>query len=119
MKPFNLEEYLANPSKRVVTRDGRVVKIHCTNCVGTRPVIAEAEGDNYSLEFDKYGSYFFAPSKNDLFFTPEKHEGYACIHCTNGKHYLDNVIYTSKEEADKNAKKWEDSVAIIKIEWED
>ena len=31
MKQFSLEEYLKNPSKRVVTRDGRNVRIICTD----------------------------------------------------------------------------------------
>lgn len=31
MKPFNLEEYLANPSKKVVTGDGRKARIVCTD----------------------------------------------------------------------------------------
>ena len=31
MKPFNLEEYLKNPDKKVVTRDGRNVRIICTD----------------------------------------------------------------------------------------
>lgn len=31
MKPFNLEEYLANPSKKVVTRKGLDVRIVCTD----------------------------------------------------------------------------------------
>ena len=31
MKQFNLNEYLKDPSKKVITRDGRAVKIHCTN----------------------------------------------------------------------------------------
>ena len=35
MKPFNLEEYLANPTKKVVTRDGRNVRIICTDRKGT------------------------------------------------------------------------------------
>ena len=29
MKPFNLEEYLANPTKKVVTRDGKDARIIC------------------------------------------------------------------------------------------
>ena len=33
MKQFNLEEYLNNPSKKVVTRDGRAVKIYCTDYI--------------------------------------------------------------------------------------
>ena len=31
MKPFNLEEYLANPNRKIVTRDGRNVRIICTD----------------------------------------------------------------------------------------
>ena len=33
MKPFSLEEHLKNPSKKVVTRDGRNVRIICTDRV--------------------------------------------------------------------------------------
>lgn len=31
MKPFNLEEYLANPSKKLVTKGGKEVRILCTD----------------------------------------------------------------------------------------
>ena len=31
MRQFSLEEYLKNPSRKVITRDGQSVKIHCTN----------------------------------------------------------------------------------------
>ena len=31
MKPFNLKAYLENPYRKVVTRDGRTVRIICTN----------------------------------------------------------------------------------------
>ena len=31
MKQFNLDEYLQNPSRPVVTRDGRPVRIICTD----------------------------------------------------------------------------------------
>ena len=30
MKQFNLEEYLKNPSRKVITRDGREARIMCT-----------------------------------------------------------------------------------------
>lgn len=35
MKQFNLEEYLKDPNKKVVTRDGRNVRIICTDRKGT------------------------------------------------------------------------------------
>ena len=47
----------------------------------------------------------------------KKHEGYARIYFSEGKYYLDDVIYSSEEDA-KNAVKWGDSLTTIKIEWE-
>ena len=76
MKQFNLEEYLKNPSKKVVTRDGRTVKIHCTNYDSRQPIIAELEYHNFSSSFTKDGRYFNDDrnSPYDLFFASEKHE---------------------------------------------
>ena len=119
MKAFNLKEYLKNPSKKIVTRDGRNVTIHCANCVGSRPVVAEIEGDNYSLNFDKYGRYYFGTSDFDLFFVPEKHAGWINIYADiNDNSYLGNHIFKSKEEAEEDGKKWSGYVTTIKIEWE-
>ena len=119
MKPFNLEEYLKNPSKKIVTRDGRNVTIHCANCVGSRPVVAEIEGDNYSLDFDKYGRYYFGTSAVDLFFVPEKHEGWINIYADiNDNSHPGNHIFKSKEEAEEEGKKGSGYVTTIKIEWE-
>lgn len=40
MKPFSLEEYLANPTRKVVTRDGRDVRIVCTDVMSQNfPVV--------------------------------------------------------------------------------
>ena len=39
MKQFSLDEYIANSSMKVVTRDGRAVKIICTDAKGNFPVI--------------------------------------------------------------------------------
>ena len=119
MKPFNLEEYLKNPNKKVVTRDGRNVKIHCTNCMSTQPVIAEIEGNNYSNFFSKNGRYYnnYDESQNDLFFAPEKHKGWANIY---GK-FLACDIFSTKEEAEEYVKRvgTKDFVATAKIEWEE
>ena len=40
MKQFNLDEYLQNPSRKVVTRDGRKVRIVCTDKKGACPIVA-------------------------------------------------------------------------------
>ena len=73
MKQFSLDEYLKNPSKKVVTRDGRNVKIYCTNYAHERSIIAEIEGTGISESFAGDGKYYtYESSKNDLFFAPEK-----------------------------------------------
>lgn len=40
MKSFNLQEYFKNPSQKVVTRDGRKVRILCTDRISEFPIIA-------------------------------------------------------------------------------
>ena len=51
MKQFSLEEYLKNPSRKVVTRDGRNVKIHCTDLMYGPPIVAKIEGEDHSHSF--------------------------------------------------------------------
>ena len=119
MKQFNLKEYLENPLRKVVTRDGRNVTIHCTNFDGFSPVIAQTEGFCVSLAFHKDGKYFtIKDSDFDLFFAPEKHEGWVNIYqdsIINGPCY--KYIYPSEEEAKRNA--GPGAVTTTKIEWEE
>ena len=122
MKQFNLEEYLKNPSRKVVTRDGKNVTIHCTNFDGFSPVIAQTEGFCVSLAFHKDGKYFtIKDSDFDLFFAPEKHEGWINIFkSSNDLAFLgQSRIFASKEDAKKDGKDCECYVATIKIEWEE
>ena len=79
MEQFSLEEYLANPSRKVVTRDGRRVRVICTDMKSTTyPVVALIEnGSGYEqlITFSKNGEYAVnESSRSDLFFAPEKHE---------------------------------------------
>ena len=122
MKPFSLEEYIKNPSRKVVTRDGRDAKIICTNFLSSNPIIAEIEKDGYSLSYDENGrnNNFSAPC--DLFFAPEKHEGWFNIyHCDDLGFYIrQNQPYKSKEEADEIAKaNFRTFFATVKVEWEE
>ena len=125
MKPFNLEEYLKNPSRKVVTRDGRNVTIHCTNYRGNFPIVAEIEGLNYSTGFTKGGVHMYwnciKETDYDLFFAPEKHEGWINIYVDindNSNSYPGNHIFKSKEEALEAANNY-NYVSTIKIEWEE
>lgn len=117
MKPFNLDEYLKNPNKKVITRGGKNVKIHCTNCVGAHPVIAEIEGEKYSYFYDKNGGYCFRPSISDLFFAPEKKEGWINLF----RDPTDNEIYCSKvyPTKEKAMNSMGAFYATIKVEWEE
>ena len=128
MEQFSLEKYLANPSRKVVTRNGRNVRIVCTDMkYKDYPILAleEIPDDNseYVYAFTKDGNYEIGDlSIHDLFFAPEKHEGWINIRRSdnNGYYIGQNKLYNSKEEADEVAK-LNDSTFIktLKIEWED
>ena len=78
MEQFSLEKYLANPSRKVVTRNGRNVRIVCTDMkYKLYPILAleEIPDDNseYVYAFTKDGKYEIGDlSIHDLFFAPEK-----------------------------------------------
>ena len=80
MEQFSLEKYLANPSRKLVTGDGRKVKILCTNRKSPYPIVALVENhdsnteDVYSYRENGLYSLFSLSEQNNLFFAPEKHE---------------------------------------------
>ena len=78
MKQFNLQEYLANPSRQVVTREGRKVRIVCTDFDNPDfPIVGEIQGNKWPLSFATNGEAIKGkPSACDLFFSPEKHVGW-------------------------------------------
>lgn len=121
MKPFNLEEYLKNPNKKVVTRGGKAVKIYCTNYDSCQPIIAEIEGHNYSQSFTKDGKYLInGKDDRDLFFAPEKHEGWINLYKGSLDTIYGGTVYTSKDKAEEvHPTDDECYVATIKIEWEE
>ena len=127
MKQFNLEEYLANPSMKVVTRDGRNVKIHCTNFTRAHNIIAQIEGNDFSASYHKDGIFTHEEESNcDLFFAPEKHVGWVNIYKAGAPRetlgylqtrYVGSCIWPTEEAAKTAADA--DPVATIKIEWEE
>ena len=123
MEQFSLEKYLANPSRKVVTRDGRRARIICTDMKSTTyPVVAlieDGSGYEHLNTLSKNGEYAANESSvNDLFFAPEKHEGW--INVSREEYgYEGGLIYDSKEDAEKIAKVNKCCVATIKIEWEE
>ena len=124
MKPFNLEEYLKNPSKKVVTRDRRTVRIICTDAKGDYPIVALVEKYNGTIDdairYTKDGRYFKGETnEKDLFFATEKHEGWVNMFAGVIGNCVNSCIFKSKEDAEKEGKNWNSYVASIKIEWEE
>ena len=119
MKQFNLEEYLKNPSRRVVTRDGRAAEILCTNYIGTQPIIAAIEDSEYSTAFCKDGRFIIGEeSPRDLFFAPNKKEGWVSLYKNDIGHIYTGSVFDSKEEAEEYLSR-KDYLATVKIEWEE
>ena len=124
MEQFSLEKYLANPSRKVVTKDGRNARIICTDRRDLNfPIIALIEDKSgvgeINMDFTKNG---INPCSNilDLFFAPEKHEGWINVYRNrdSGRTYAGSV-YDSKEDAEKRKVIDENYVTTIKIEWEE
>ena len=121
MKPFNLEEYLANPSKKVVTRCGlAVTRFLCTDRKHTKPIVACIEDGCTEVVcfYAKDGKVTSNMSTDfDLFFATEKHEGWVNVYKSESDWSLGASIWQTEEEA----KKWvgaADYATTIKIEWE-
>ena len=127
MKQFNLKSYIANPRK-VMTKDGRDVRILCVDAKGDYPVVAlipDGEGeykrDHPEMYTEDGCSYSGRMSFLDLFFAPEKKVGWANVFGgADGNSYVgDSRIFKSQEDAEKEGKKWKDYIATVKIEWEE
>ena len=127
MKQFNLKSYIANPRK-VMTKDGRDVRILCVDAKGDYPVVAlipDGEGeykrDHPEMYTEDGCSYSGRMSFLDLFFAPEKKVGWVNVYeGADGNSYVgDSRIFKSKEDAEKEGKKWKDYIATVRIEWEE
>ena len=118
MKQFNLDEYLKDSNKKIITRDGKSVKILCTNLVSDKPVVAQIKGTGYSLSYPKDGKCSACQdSIDDLFFASGEHrEGWVNIYRnkTNGESYCGKIY-----ESEDDAKSQTDILTTIKIEWEE
>ena len=122
MKQFSLEEYLKNPSRKIVTRDGNNVRIICTDRKDTDyPIVAliDSRGKEETLSYTKNGYFYYNERKdvNDLFFTPEKHERWINLYKDNDGIYASMDTFKTKEEAE--ALSCSGCIATVKIEWEE
>ena len=123
MEQFSLEKYLKNPSKKIVTREGKPARIICTDAKFEKyPLVAlitKKDGREFIAIFDTSGKYYCKhDSYLDLFFAPEKKEGWINIYKSGFGWSLGTNIWQTEEEA----KKWigaADYIATAKIEWEE
>ena len=125
MKQFNLDEYLKKPSRKVVTRDGRSVRIVCCDAKGGHPVIGLVDRGDYEApkSFTKDGRLWdnTENNPNDLFFAPEKHEGWINVYrdTDTGTTSFGAGLYASREDAEEIGQLDDYYVATTKIEWEE
>lgn len=119
MKQFNLQEYLANPSRQVVTRDGRKVRIICTDFDNPNyPVIGEINGSIWPKSFSENGKLITGDeNSDDLFFAPTIVKRWGIVYPKAER------IFKTREEAEK----WMASAGeaekrfcyVCKVEWEE
>ena len=75
MKPFNLSEYLENPTRKVCTRDGKPVRIVCTDSPNPKcPIYGFVEGDTGITSWRSDGSFSNLMDSYDLFFADQEEE---------------------------------------------
>ena len=125
MKQFNLEEYLKNPSKNIVTRMGRKVRIICTDREDSiYPIIALIKDDKRESEIlvtytkdgipAEYNEAYYT-----LFFAPEKKSAWINLYKMNSIISPGPRVYNTKEEAESAAGDKSYYISTIKIEWEE
>ena len=125
MEQFSLEKYLANPSRKVVTREGCPVRILCTDKKSYNEQIVGFVIGNNGMEFistwtQQGKSFFNSDTPNDLFFAPETHEGWINVYrYSDGGHAYAGAVYDSKEDAEKLKVSGKNYVTTIKLEWEE
>ena len=123
MKPFSLEEYLKNPSKKVITSDGRIVtRFLCTDAKGNYPIVVLIKNDynsnEVSLSYTKDGKFCKDSSSiEDLFFAPEKHERWVDLYKEDDNIYASMNTFKTKKEAETLS--CSSCIATVKVEWEE
>ena len=124
MKQFNLQEYLKNPDRHIVTKDGKDAKIICTDGSNkTYPILALIQNEegkdvlsytNDGMNVKGYKSPF------DLFFATEKKNGWVNLYKSgNNVIFGSNRPYNSEELAKDNIMRAFDYLTTIKIDWEE
>lgn len=124
MKQFNLKEYLSNPSRKVVTRSGKPVRIICTDAVGSHPIVGlvkQSNGIESTCNFYEYGTVDKnRKCDNDLFFAPVKKVIWGNLYSTQLGTTFTGDFYKTEEAALKEKEKdFSKYITTFKVEWEE
>lgn len=125
MKQFSIKEYLKNPDRKVVTRNGLPVRIICTDRKQKCPIIAlikERDGTETICTYNTQGKFRANDecSNLDLMFAPEKKEGWVNVYRHPDAEYPSCVyVYPTREEAIEHGKIQKGYLATTQIEWEE
>lgn len=126
MKRFSLQEYLANPSRKVVTRSGLSVRILCTDAKSTHPIVAlvrRLDNEDITCNFKEDGTLLENEENDrDLFFYVAKKEGFVNLYREKEYGAIDlGYFHKTEEEAleEKYEKGEHERIATVKLEWEE
>lgn len=129
MRPFNLDEYLKNPNKKIVTRDKRNARIICTNKKSMQgyTIVALIDNSEDSYKDTEAAAIYNSEGRfndvymdrNDLFFASEKREVWVNIYKYDGRFIVDERTCNTKEEALNNKDTIMDYVGTFKLEFEE
>lgn len=124
MKQFSLEEYLKNPDKKVITRDGKPARIICTDKRGNKPVVALILAPDNKIEvpfFYTSNGFFYKDGRDDcddLMFAPTKKEGWVNLFKNNST-IIAGEVYNTEAEAKSAILCKYTYISTTKIEWEE
>ena len=129
MVKFSLEEYLKDPSRKVVTRSGEEVKIKCTDMDGANGLVIVGLVRNYitgrevPMSWTKEGQYN-PPDEDsfyDIFFEDSKEpvvrKGWVNVYKSPDGEVMLGSVRQSKEEAEQASRG--DRIDTIEISWKE
>lgn len=120
MEQFELDEYLKNPSRKVMTLNGDSVRIICTDRLGEFPIIGLVRTDNIEKVTSYTNSGHACRGKSldcDLIFAPERKEGWVNVYRQDDQ-LLCGTVYNTESEAKLHSRS-SGYITTIKIEWEE
>lgn len=125
MKQFNLKEYLENPERKIITGNGRDVRIICINRKNEDyPIVAlliDSTGNHEeTYHYTMDGKWVKGEThSSDLFFAPKKKEYWINIYKDFYGSPCTGTFYETEEEALTNKSAALTYLSTVKVEWEE